>query len=115
MRCHQSDGRSLAMRGGAAPQVVNGKRAPNGFSGRALPHFPRGDRTPEGKGFVAASFYRCAAAVVVFELFRLRMNCRRMSEAASKSALLHRCAQYGAVACAMEEGGGSVAMRCRTW
>jgi RNA polymerase Rpb1, domain 5 len=42
-------------------QVVNGQRAPDGFSGRALPHFPRGTRTPEGKGFVAASFYRCAA------------------------------------------------------
>jgi RNA polymerase Rpb1, domain 4 len=40
--------------------VVNGQRAPDGFSGRALPHFPRGTRTPEGKGFVAASFYRCA-------------------------------------------------------
>jgi len=42
-------------------KVVNGKRAPDGFSGRALPHFPRGTRTPEGKGFVAASFYRCRA------------------------------------------------------
>lgn len=39
--------------------MVNGQRAPDGFSGRALPHFPRGTRTPEGKGFVAASFYRC--------------------------------------------------------
>ena len=39
---------------------MNGQRAPDGFSGRALPHFPRGTRTPEGKGFVAASFYRCA-------------------------------------------------------
>ena len=42
----------------ALRQVVNGKRAPDGFSGRTLPHFPRGTRTPEGKGFVAASFYR---------------------------------------------------------
>lgn len=38
-------------------QSVGGKRAPNGFRGRTLPHFPRGDRTPEGKGFVANSFY----------------------------------------------------------
>ena len=38
-------------------QSVGGKRAPNGFKGRTLPHFPRGDRTPEGKGFVANSFY----------------------------------------------------------
>ncbi|KAL4534056.1 hypothetical protein Ndes2526B_g07060 [Nannochloris sp. 'desiccata'] len=38
-------------------QSVGGRRVPNGFRGRALPHFPRGDRTPEGKGFVANSFY----------------------------------------------------------
>lgn len=38
-------------------QSVGGKRAPNGFRNRTLPHFPRGDRTPEGKGFVANSFY----------------------------------------------------------
>ena len=40
-----------------ALQVVNGQRTPNGFKDRSLPHFPRGDRTPEGKGFVANSFY----------------------------------------------------------
>ena len=40
-----------------AAQVVNGQRTPNGFKDRSLPHFPRGDRTPEGKGFVANSFY----------------------------------------------------------
>ena len=44
---------------------MNGQRAPDGFSGRALPHFPRGTRTPEGKGFVAASFYRCALKVAM--------------------------------------------------
>ena len=38
-------------------QSVGGHRAPNGFRNRTLPHFPRGDRTPEGKGFVANSFY----------------------------------------------------------
>ena len=37
--------------------MVNGQRTPNGFKDRSLPHFPRGDRTPEGKGFVANSFY----------------------------------------------------------
>ncbi len=37
--------------------AVGGKRAPNGFKDRTLPHFPRGDRTPAGKGFVANSFY----------------------------------------------------------
>jgi len=38
-------------------QSVGGKRAPNGFRDRTLPHFPRYDRTPQGKGFVANSFY----------------------------------------------------------
>ena len=38
-------------------QSVSGKRAPNGFQNRSLPHFPRGDRSPEGKGFVANSFF----------------------------------------------------------
>jgi len=38
-------------------QSVGGKRAPNGFQERTLPHFPRGDKTPAGKGFVANSFY----------------------------------------------------------
>lgn len=37
--------------------AVGGKRAPNGFKDRTLPHFPRGDRSPAGKGFVANSFY----------------------------------------------------------
>ncbi|KAK9865213.1 hypothetical protein WJX84_010418 [Apatococcus fuscideae] len=38
-------------------QSVGGKRAPNGFKDRSLPHFPRGDKTPAGKGFVGNSFY----------------------------------------------------------
>lgn len=38
-------------------QSVGGKRTPNGFTDRSLPHFPRGDCTPAGKGFVANSFY----------------------------------------------------------
>ncbi|CAK0785283.1 hypothetical protein CVIRNUC_008489 [Coccomyxa viridis] len=38
-------------------QVVGGKRCPEGFKDRTLPHFPPGDRTPTGRGFVANSFY----------------------------------------------------------
>lgn len=38
-------------------QSVSGRRCFNGFKDRTLPHFPRGDRTPAGKGFVANSFY----------------------------------------------------------
>lgn len=38
-------------------QSISGKRSPNGFTERTLPHFPRGDKSPEGKGFVASSYY----------------------------------------------------------
>ncbi|GMH41051.1 hypothetical protein BSKO_08961 [Bryopsis sp. KO-2023] len=38
-------------------QSVNGARCFNGFPDRTLPHFPKGDKTPQGKGFVANSFY----------------------------------------------------------
>lgn len=38
-------------------QSVGGARAPNGFRDRTLPHFQRMDKSPEGKGFVANSFY----------------------------------------------------------
>ncbi len=38
-------------------QSVGGARAPNGFRDRTLPHFMRNDKSPEGKGFVANSFY----------------------------------------------------------
>jgi DNA-directed RNA polymerase III subunit RPC1 len=38
-------------------QAVGGGRIANGFDGRTLPHFPLDDRTPQAKGFVAASFY----------------------------------------------------------
>ncbi|GMN24464.1 hypothetical protein TIFTF001_000573 [Ficus carica] len=38
-------------------QSVGGRRAPNGFIDRSLPHFPRKDKTPAAKGFVAHSFY----------------------------------------------------------
>lgn len=38
-------------------QAVNGKRIPNGFEDRALPHFERHSKTPSAKGFVENSFY----------------------------------------------------------
>lgn len=38
-------------------QSVGGKRAPDGFIDRSLPHFPRNSRIPKAKGFVANSFY----------------------------------------------------------
>ena len=38
-------------------QSVGGKRMPNGFVHRALPHFPRHSLEPAAKGFVANSFY----------------------------------------------------------
>jgi DNA-directed RNA polymerase III subunit RPC1 len=38
-------------------QSVGGRRMPNGFIYRALPHFPRHSREPPDKGFVANSFY----------------------------------------------------------
>ena len=38
-------------------QTVSGTRTPDGFTRRSLPHFPKGDKTPQAKGFVANSFY----------------------------------------------------------
>ena len=38
-------------------QSVGGDRIQNGFVDRTLPHFHRGARNPESKGFVASSFY----------------------------------------------------------
>ena len=38
-------------------QAINGKRVPNGFLERALPHYPRQSKIPEAKGFVSNSFY----------------------------------------------------------
>lgn len=38
-------------------QSVGGRRAPNGFIDRSLPHFPKNSKTPAAKGFVANSFY----------------------------------------------------------
>lgn len=38
-------------------QVLNGKRVPNGFEDRSLPHFKRHSKIPAAKGFVSNSFY----------------------------------------------------------
>ncbi|KAL4189457.1 hypothetical protein AMTRI_Chr08g165460 [Amborella trichopoda] len=47
-------------------QSVGGRRAPNGFIDRSLPHFPRNDKTPAAKGFVANSFYTGLTAAEFF-------------------------------------------------
>lgn len=38
-------------------QAVGGSRIQDGFFDRTLPHFRRGERTPDAKGFVSNSFY----------------------------------------------------------
>eukprot|EP00055_Hartaetosiga_balthica_P015474 m.91554 g.91554 ORF g.91554 m.91554 type:complete len:1420 (-) comp8874_c0_seq2:1254-5513(-) len=38
-------------------QIINGSRIPNGFENRPLPHFERGEKRPQAKGFVSNSFY----------------------------------------------------------
>ncbi|KAJ3018797.1 hypothetical protein HKX48_002614 [Thoreauomyces humboldtii] len=38
-------------------QIISGKRIPNGFGDRSLPHFAKNSVTPAAKGFVEASFY----------------------------------------------------------
>ena len=38
-------------------QNVDGKRCPQGFDGRALPHFNKEDNSPEPRGFVYSSFF----------------------------------------------------------
>ncbi|CAK9872595.1 unnamed protein product [Sphagnum jensenii] len=47
-------------------QSVGGHRAPNGFIDRTLPHFPRNDKSPQAKGFVANSFYSGLSATEFF-------------------------------------------------
>ncbi|XP_010265589.1 PREDICTED: DNA-directed RNA polymerase III subunit 1 [Nelumbo nucifera] len=47
-------------------QSVGGRRAPNGFIDRSLPHFPRKSKTPAAKGFVANSFYTGLTATEFF-------------------------------------------------
>ncbi|KAH8396478.1 hypothetical protein KR222_011171 [Zaprionus bogoriensis] len=38
-------------------QAISGKRVPNGFENRALPHFDRHSAIPAARGFVQNSFY----------------------------------------------------------
>ncbi|KAF9919505.1 hypothetical protein FBU30_010929 [Linnemannia zychae] len=38
-------------------QIISGKRIPNGFQDRSLPHFLKNSVTPPAKGFVRNSFY----------------------------------------------------------
>ncbi|KAK0401335.1 hypothetical protein QR680_015722 [Steinernema hermaphroditum] len=38
-------------------QAISGHRPPDGFEQRSLPHFLKGEKTPEAKGFVENSFY----------------------------------------------------------
>ncbi|KAF2138602.1 uncharacterized protein K452DRAFT_290746 [Aplosporella prunicola CBS 121167] len=38
-------------------QIIGGQRVLDGFQDRTLPHFPKGGRLPDAKGFVANSFY----------------------------------------------------------
>ncbi|XP_058109980.1 DNA-directed RNA polymerase III subunit 1 isoform X2 [Magnolia sinica] len=47
-------------------QSVGGRRAPNGFIDRSLPHFPINSKTPAAKGFVANSFYTGLTATEFF-------------------------------------------------
>ena len=47
-------------------QTVGGKRAPEGFLRRALPHFPFDSKMPAARGFVANSFYNGLTAQEFF-------------------------------------------------
>nr|GMC65118.1 RNA polymerase III large subunit [Ipomoea batatas] len=47
-------------------QSVGGRRAPNGFMDRSLPHFPTKSKFPAAKGFVASSFYDGLSATEFF-------------------------------------------------
>lgn len=38
-------------------QAINGKRVPNGFEDRALPHFEKFSKNPASRGFVENSFF----------------------------------------------------------
>jgi hypothetical protein len=38
-------------------QIISGKRVPDGFQDRTLPHFPKLAKDPPSKGFVRNSFY----------------------------------------------------------
>jgi len=47
-------------------QAISGKRIPNGFEDRSLPHFDRHSKIPAAKGFVANSFYSGLTATEFF-------------------------------------------------
>ncbi|KAL3647246.1 DNA-directed RNA polymerase III subunit 1 [Castilleja foliolosa] len=47
-------------------QSVGGRRAPNGFVDRTLPHFQRDAKDPDAKGFVQNSFYTGLSATEFF-------------------------------------------------
>lgn len=48
--------------------MISGKRVPNGFSGRTLPHFKKDEEipVPEAMGFVRNSFYTGLSAPEFF-------------------------------------------------
>ncbi|XP_031486143.1 DNA-directed RNA polymerase III subunit 1 [Nymphaea colorata] len=54
------------MIGCVGQQSVGGRRAPNGFMERSLPHFLRNDKSPAAKGFVTNSFYTGLTATEFF-------------------------------------------------
>ncbi|EFX69638.1 hypothetical protein DAPPUDRAFT_62003, partial [Daphnia pulex] len=54
-------------------QALNGKRVPNGFEDRSLPHFKRHSKIPAAKGFVSNSFY---SGLSPTEFFFLAMSGR---------------------------------------
>ncbi len=54
------------MIGCVGQQIVSGKRVPDGFTDRSLPHFVRNDRHPRAKGFVKNSFYTGLNAIEFF-------------------------------------------------
>ena len=47
-------------------QAVSGNRIPNGFINRSLPHFLKGSREPQAKGFVENSFFSGLTATEFF-------------------------------------------------
>ncbi|GAB2275314.1 hypothetical protein Dimus_010075 [Dionaea muscipula] len=47
-------------------QAVGGRRAPDGFIQRSLPHFPQNSKSAQAKGFVANSFYSGLTATEFF-------------------------------------------------
>ncbi|KAK4479526.1 hypothetical protein RD792_015042 [Penstemon davidsonii] len=47
-------------------QIVGGRRAPNGFINRTLPHFETEAKDPDAKGFVQNSFYTGLSATEFF-------------------------------------------------